>query len=63
MCELHLATDGHQATGDVVIVLPQQVNGEHHVVDVVKHECMLIRVLLLLGQECNWMIAPMSKGI
>jgi hypothetical protein len=46
--ELHLVAHRHQAAGDVVVVLTQQVDGEEHVVDVVEHEGVLVGVLLLL---------------
>jgi hypothetical protein len=63
MCEVHLRTHGNQAASDVIVVLSQQINRKHHIVDVVEHERMLVRVLLLLRQERDWMIAPMTERI
>jgi hypothetical protein len=63
MGELHLIAHRYQAACDVVVVLPQQVDGQHHVVDVVEHKRMLIRVLLLLRQESHWVVAPMAKRV
>jgi hypothetical protein len=63
VCELHLVTHRHQTAGDVIVILPQQVDGKHHVVDVVEHEGMLIGVLLLLRQERHRMVAPMTKRV
>jgi hypothetical protein len=48
MSKLHLSTHRHQAACDVIVVLPQQVDGQHHVIDVVEHKRVLIGVLLLL---------------
>jgi hypothetical protein len=48
MSELHLSTHRHQAPCDVIVVLPQQVDGQHHVVDVIEHKRVLIGVLLFL---------------
>lgn len=61
--EFHLLAYGDQASSDVVVVLAQKIDGEHHVVDVVEHERMLVGVLLLLRQECDWVITPMSQRI
>jgi hypothetical protein len=47
----------------MVVVLPQQVDGEHHVVDIIKHKSMLVRVLFLLGQERYGVVAPMAKWV
>jgi hypothetical protein len=42
MRELHLIAHGNQATSNVVVVFPQQIDGKKHVVDVVEHQSMLI---------------------
>jgi hypothetical protein len=63
VCELHLVTHRHQAAGNVVVILPQQVDGKHHVVDVIEYEGILIGVLLLLRQERHRMVAPMTKRV
>jgi hypothetical protein len=47
----------------MVVILPQQVDGEEHVVNIVEHKRMLIRVLLLLGKERHWVFAPVAKRV
>jgi hypothetical protein len=47
----------------MVIILPQQVDGEKHVVDIVEDESVLIRVLLLLRKKRHWVVSPMTKWV
>jgi hypothetical protein len=61
--ELHLVTHGYQALRNVLVVLPQQVDCEEEVIDVVEHDCMFIGVLLLLGKEGDRVLAPMAKWV
>jgi hypothetical protein len=61
--ELHLVTHWYQTSGKMLVVLAQQRDSEHEVVDVVEHKCMLIGVLLLLREESDRMITPMAKRV
>jgi hypothetical protein len=61
--KLHLVAHGHQTTREMIIILPQQVDGEEHVVDVVEHEGVLIRVLLLLREKRHWVVSPVTKWV
>lgn len=63
MAELYLIAHRHQAAREMIVVPPQQGNGEEKVVDVVEHKRMLIRVLLLLRKECHWVFTPVTKRV
>jgi hypothetical protein len=45
------------------VVLSQQIDGEKEVVDVVKYNCVFVRVLLLLRKERNWVLAPVTERV
>jgi hypothetical protein len=45
------------------VVLSQQIDGEKEVVDIVKHNCVFVRVLLLLRKERNWVLAPVTERV
>jgi hypothetical protein len=47
----------------VLVVLSQQVDCQEEVVDVVKHDCLFVRVLLLLRKECNRVLAPVAERV
>jgi hypothetical protein len=47
----------------VLVVLAEQCDGEHEIVDVVEHKCMFVGVLLFLRKEGNGVITPMTKRI
>jgi hypothetical protein len=61
--ELHLITHWYQAAGKVLVVLAEQCDGEHEIVDVVEHKCMFVGVLLFLRKEGNGVITPMTKRV
>lgn len=63
MCELHLLAYRHHAASDVIVILPQKVDSQHHVVDIVEDKGVLIGVLLLLRQECHGMLTPVAEGV
>jgi len=60
---LHLLAHRNQATRQVLVVLAQQCDGQHEVVDVVEDQRVLIRVLLLLRQERDGMVTPVAERI
>lgn len=45
------------------IIFPQQVHGKHDIVDIAKNKSMLFSVAILLFQEGDGMIAPVSSRI
>jgi hypothetical protein len=45
------------------IVLGEQGEGDHQVVDVVEDERVLVRVLLLLREESNGVLAPVAERV
>jgi hypothetical protein len=47
----------------VLVVLAEQCDGEHEIVDVVEHKCMFVGVLLFLRKEGNGVITPMTKRV
>jgi hypothetical protein len=47
----------------VLVVLAEQCDGEHEIVDVIEHKCMFIGVLLFLRKEGNGVITPMTKRV
>jgi hypothetical protein len=47
----------------VLVVLPQQVDSEEEVIDIVEHDCMFIGVLLLLRKEGGRVLAPMAEWV
>lgn len=61
--EVHLVTHGHQALCNMFIVLPQKVDREEEVVNVVEHYCVFVGVLLLLGEERDRVLAPVAKRV
>lgn len=63
VCELHLIAHRYQAVSDVIIVLAQQIDRKHHVIDIVENKRMLIRILFLLRQKCDRVVAPVTKRI
>jgi len=61
--KFHLVAHRYETLGDVLVVLSQQIDCEEEVVDVVKDNCLFIRVLLLLRQEGNWVLAPVAERV
>lgn len=47
----------------MLVVLAQQRDGQHEVVDVVEDERVLVRILLLLRQEGDGVVAPMPQRV
>jgi len=61
--KLHLVAHRHETLGNVLVVLSQQIDCKEEVVDVVKDNCLFVRVLLLLRQEGNWVLAPVAERV
>jgi hypothetical protein len=61
--ELHLVSHGYEALRNVLIVLPQQVDREEEVVNVVEHNCVFVRILFLLREEGDGVLAPMAERV
>jgi hypothetical protein len=47
----------------MLIVLQQEPNGDHQVVDVVKDQCAFLGVGVLLVEECLWMVTPVTQWV
>jgi hypothetical protein len=60
---LHLIAHWYQATCNVIVVLPQQIDCKKHVVNVVEYQSMLVRILLLLREKSHRMLTPMSERV
>lgn len=58
-----LVSYGNQAFRQMVIVLPQDPESDHQVIDVAEHKCVLLCVRALLFQEGKRMITPVSARI
>lgn len=61
--KLHLVAHGYETLGNVLVVLSQQIDCKEEVVDVVKDNCLFVRVLLLLRQESNRVLAPVAERV
>lgn len=58
-----LIPHGNQAFGQVQVVLAQQPDGDHDIIDVAKHQGMLGRVTVLLLQERVGVLAPVTTRV
>lgn len=60
---VHLFPYGHQRLSQALVVLGQDGEGDHEVVDVVEDEGMLVGVLLLLLKEGGGVVAPVAERV
>jgi hypothetical protein len=58
-----LIANWHKTSSEMHVIFLQQLDRNHDVINVVKNKCMLIRVPVLLLDEGNWVLSPMSAGI
>lgn len=47
----------------MLIVLHQEPDSDHEVVDVVEDQCTLLGVCLLLMEECLRVVPPVAQGV
>lgn len=47
----------------MLVVLAQQRDGQHKIIDIVEHEGVLINVLLFLRQEGYGVVAPVAQRV
>ena len=57
---IHLSAHGSQAPRQMKVVFGKDAICDHQVIDVVKHQRMLVRILPFLGEKGNGMVTPMS---
>lgn len=58
-----LVAHGDEALGEVHVVLHDEADGDHDVVDVLEGECVLAGVLVLLLQESDGVLAPVAQRV
>lgn len=63
MRELHLRTHWDQTASQMIVIFPEQIDGQEHVIDVVEYQSMLIGILLLLREKCYRVLTPMAEGV
>lgn len=61
--ECNLVSDRDQAFGQSLVVLHQQSNGQHEIINVVEDNGVLVCVCLLRLVERNWVLTPVSKRV
>lgn len=59
----NLRAHRHKALCQVRIVLHKQADGQHDVINVAKHESVLVGVTLLLLEEGYWVFAPVAARV
>lgn len=59
----YLIPYGYKARGKVHIVLPQQGDSHHDVINIMKYKSAASRILCLRFDKRNWMISPMPTRI
>ena len=47
----------------MLVILAQQGDSQHEVVDVIEHECMFVGVLRLLREEGDGVVAPVAERV
>lgn len=54
---------GHEAPGQMLVVVHHEPDGDHEIIDVVEDECLLATVDLLAVKEVYGMLSPVPQGV
>lgn len=63
MSHVDLISNGHQTLRQMIVILPQERDRDHDIVDVAEHKRLLRRVLLLRFEEGGWVFTPVPQRV